>query len=557
MTLLVLLVLPSAQIKLGASQLNGLIGSYTSGGHLWQVSYSSTGTTTWHTIGSDGTAQQGSRQWPATGSGDGFQDSTRLDGTTSGTVTATLTWVPYTGQDNTTDPPSSSVIVTESGSARWGGGGLGTGSADDGWGDPVQYAVSSGVHYEVKDGSSGTITITKSLSASTPPNTTPNAQGYFDRIGAFVAASLSVAGDSVTVTLAGASTDVDGSKKVLTGQGVAAQFSGLPSGYKVSSYIWSFTGGTPIKNWDPTWPNSTNPTQLVPLAPTDLSQTDTSGNGIPVADVSFYYTKAGSLTATCAVNFTSPDGKTGTVTVQSPSIIYIKPTATWIVNRSFNGMTPGFFAGYPYGPFGALELWGPIDITVPDPFAGGTGCIVQIATLDRGWARTPQNGMSPTYTKLSVLYKGGTTDMVKAPKGLDVGFPYPFGFNQNTNGSFTANNNSYTWQIGNKGFASDKPNQSYALSVSDGGGNAWYSSVASDHFSTWLMYQPPAVGGQPTIYVPLMTLTWSWGGGASLNTATNKWSASEGPPFIPGSASATDDYPSWNLSIPFGYTAGP
>jgi len=35
MALLVLLVLPSAQIKLGASQLNGLIGSYTSGGGGW------------------------------------------------------------------------------------------------------------------------------------------------------------------------------------------------------------------------------------------------------------------------------------------------------------------------------------------------------------------------------------------------------------------------------------------------------------------------------------------------------------------------------------------
>lgn len=361
----------------------------------------------------------------------------------------------------------------------------------------------------------------------------------------------------VTISLPGTINDIDGTKKALTGQGVTAQLSAFPSGYKVSSYTWSFTGGTPIKNWDPTWPNSANPTQLVPLTDADKTGTDTSGNGIPVAPISFYYTKAGSLTVTCTVNYTAPDGKTGTVTVQSPSIIYIKPTATWKVDTSFNGMTSGFFYGYPNGPFGALELWGPIDITVPDPFAGGTGCIVQIANLDRGWARTPQNGQSGTYTKLSVLYRGGTTAMVKAPTGLDVQFPYPFGFNQNTNGSFTANNNSYTWQIGNKGFASDKPSQPYALSVSDGGGNAWYSSTGNDHFNTWVMYQPPSAGGQPTIYVPLQTLTWSWGGAASLNASTNKWSVGEGPPFIPGSPSVTDSYPNWNLSIPYGFAVGP
>ena len=319
MALLVLLVLPSAQIKLGASQLNGLIGSYTSGGHLWQVSYSSTGTTTWHTIGSDGTAQQGSRQWPATGSGDGFQDSTRLDGTTSGTVTATLTWVPSTGQDNTTDPPSSSVIVTESGSARWGGG-LGTGNADDGWGDPVQYAASSGVHYEVKDGSSGTITITKSLSASTPPNTTPNGHGGFDRIGAFVAASLSVAGDSATITLDGTTLDSNGKLNILVGQGCTASLNTPPfSVQQQSGWTWTIPGIT-FQSWN-------GDSGTVPV-------TADTGPGLTNQRTAHWYWNdtAGLKTVTCTATVTPPSGQGSPFTLTVTQQVNLQ-TPTWTASN--------------------------------------------------------------------------------------------------------------------------------------------------------------------------------------------------------------------------------
>jgi len=183
LALLVLLVLPSAQIKLGASQLNGLIGSYTSGGHYWQVSYTSQGTTSWRSSSSE----QTSRAWPSGASGDGDHVGSVLDATTKGAVTPTLKWVPAASLDSTTDPPPSQVIVVESGSAAYGyyfgnheGGGSGT--LKDGLNDPPTgnpyYMFSrgnyaSGTRYEVKDGSSGTITLPSfSLEATTPTDTT-------------------------------------------------------------------------------------------------------------------------------------------------------------------------------------------------------------------------------------------------------------------------------------------------------------------------------------------------------------------------------------------------
>jgi len=570
-------------------------GTGTGGGTItpghWDVSYSSkSATTSWDYVGYDAnyksTAKPDSRQWPATASGDGVYGDSYLDADTTGTVTATLTWVPTTGQDATSDPPSSSVIVTEYGSASASGGGPGTGSADDGWGDTSGgggypgsssggggypgSASSSGTHYEVKDGSSGSITLTKTLSASTPKNTTPDASGNFAAVGAMVSVGLSIVGASATISLPGTSTDTDGSKKALTGQGVTAQFSGLPSGYTVSSYTWSFTGGTPIKNWDPSWPKfpaTTNPTQTVPLTDADTKGTDTSGNGIPVADLSFYYTKKGSLTVTCTVNYTSPDGKTGSMTVQSQPIAYVKPTVKWPVGNSFNGAQPGFSSNQPQGSFSAQEIWGPVAITEPAPFAGkgyGTGCFVQIATINRSWTRVATNNPpTSTYSKIQTMSADGTTKMVAAPTGLDVDFPYPYGYSPNGDPSnpdptnWTLSLSLYTWPTSAKGYAIDEPFQPYTIADQDNGGTDWRTSTATDHFTTWVMYEPPSKDGQGTIYVPLQKLTWKWGGTATRNTSTNLWAVQQSPQFDPGTPGDADDYPTWTLSIPFRPPVGP
>ncbi|MDQ2798138.1 MAG: hypothetical protein M3Y13_00665, partial [Armatimonadota bacterium] len=218
LALLVLLVLPSAQIKMGASQLNGLIGSYTSNGHYWQASYVSSGTTSWNTRSIDGGVTPNSQPWTAANSAFSTPDSTSgLDAKCVGTITPTLTWVPTTGQDNTTDPPPSQVLVTESGRAYFSGGGVRTdhGTLNDGWPadtppyspsniyGPNYYYNASGTHYEVKDGTSGTITLSAfSLNASTPSVTDPNASN--NTIAASV--SLTVTGTTPPISVQGHST---------------------------------------------------------------------------------------------------------------------------------------------------------------------------------------------------------------------------------------------------------------------------------------------------------------------------------------------------------------
>ena len=570
LALLVLLVLPSAQIRLGASQLHGLIGSYTTNGHTWQVSYSSQGTTTWTARGGSG----GSQAWDPAGSGDTLSTS-GLDAKCIGTVTGKLKWVPTTGQTSTTDPPPSQVIVTETGAASFNGGGAHSdhGSLLDGWAadtppdspnniyGPHYYYNSGGTHSEVKDGTSGEITIGPfSLNASTPTVTDSNAGN--DTIA--VAASVTVAqpAPAPTISLPGASTDVDGSKKALTGQGVTAQLNGAPA--HVSSYTWSFTGGTPIKNWDPT---STSNDKTIPLAPTDLSATDVTGNGIAVADLNLYYPKAGTITVTCTLNFTSPDGKPGTVAVKSSPIAYLKPTVTWLLtnfNPAFRH-PKGFFTDHPNQQYGAEEPWGPVNITVPDPFSGGHGCIAQIATLSRLYTRcNPQPSMPDTsHKRVSVLYNDGTHGAVDTPMGLDISYPYPYGYTKGgttANPTFTLVRSNYIWEVGSTGYSDDQPFQYFATADVDQGGSLWHDSGTNDSFDTWVMYQPPAAGGG-TIYVPLMKLTWRWGGYASRSrTSSGVWSAwtsGEGTPFAEGSPAITDAYPSWPLSIPSGFSVGP
>ena len=493
LALLVLLLLPSAQIKLAASQLNGLIGSYTSGGHLWQVSYSSTGTTTWHTIGPDGTAQQGSRQWPATGSGDGFQDSTRLDGTTSGTVTATLTWVPSTGQDNTTDPPSSSVIVTESGSARWGGGGLGTGNADDGWGDPVQYAVSSGVHYEVKDGSSGSITITKSLSASTPPNTTPNAQGYFDRIGAFVAASLSVSGDSNTITLGGTAPDSNGKLNILVGQGCTASLNTPPfSVQQQSGWTWTVSGTT-FQDWQPTTPY--NPITNAPANSQASYYSDGSG---PLTNPTahWYWNDPGPNptpeTVTCTATVTPNDGKnapytvtvTQKVSVQVPGWSADGTGGYMQVNASAynaNGTTC-LWAGPGPGQSGGMN-WTANSFTPQTPAAFGTGTVelVQLVTPNMSYVNATGVGV-PGKTHY---------DPEHGQTGLDTAYPYP-------GPAYTEGSIMLPYR------SNDSPTMPL--------NNAMASAMMQHQFTDHLLYLPP---GADVRWVPLASFTWSTNGSAT------------------------------------------
>lgn len=169
-----------------------------------------------------------------------------------------------------------------------------------------------------------------------------------------------------------------------------------------------------------------------------------------------------------------------------------------------------------------------------------------------------------SYKRVSVLYNDGTTGKVDTPTGLDIRFPYPYGYTKGgttANPTFTLVNSDYTWEVGGTGYSDDQPFQYYTTRDVDGGGTLWHASGANDSFDTWVMYQPPPAGGQGTIWVPgpiwvpVEKLTWRWGGYASLSGG--RWTSGEGTPFTPGSPSVTDAYPSWQLSIPFGFSVGP
>lgn len=542
LALLVLLVLPSSQIKMGASQLHGLIGSYT--GPHYDVTYS--GGTLVSTPAAS-FAPYSTTSYKGTGIANSTGAGNTCNASAKGPLTATFNWN-NAGITSALPPPY--AVVSQTSTASWGGtptnGATVTGTVDNGLNGPVvpgtNGASSTSTTYTVKSNPGQSFQISPACN----PNVTftgTDGTGYDAAVTGLATVTYTASAAPISIVLQGQLVDVDGTLKALTGQRLNAT---VNAPYTPTNYAWAANGATspnPFKTWDSTWPNSPNPTQFVPLAANDLTQ----------SNFSFYDVHNGdSITVQCVITFKTPDNAVNILSLTTQPVKFFKPTVTWTAGMAFGPIqNPGFFSGVPNGPFGAVEPWGPIQITVPNPFTGGTGCIAQIAKLDRSFANTKPD----LYSKLSVLDSKGTSNMVKAPTGLDVGFPYPFGFIQNADGSFTANNNNYTWQVANKGFASDKPFQSYTLSVQDGPGTYWYSSVANDSFTTYVMYQPPSSGGQPTINVPLQSLTWSWGATASLNNSV--WSVLQGPQWTSAQPSNTDAYPSWTQEIPFGFTMGP
>lgn len=512
LALLVLLLLPSAQIKLGASQLNGLVGSYTSGGHYWQVSYSSSGTTNWRLASSGRIAPQ-SHAWSTTGSGDGIQASPALDASTKGTVTPTLTWVPATGQTSTTDPPSSSVIVTESGSASSTGGGSGAPTLNDGLGDPPNGNTASGTHYVVKDGSSGTITLSAfSLEATTPTGTGTNGGSVS------VSASLTVSGASVTVD-PGGTTTVNNTLQALVGQQIAASVN-CPVG-TITSYNWAATGNV-FKTYNENFTSN----QKIALS---------SDNGDYTGQHLFFYdvTKDDSVTVTCYPNIKLPDGTTLNFAVKSQPVKFKKPLALWKVKEGFirqftlskypNSLLyglgpdpdPATVAIYPDG-----EDWFPVDITMPDGFSSSGQCgFTQLAT--------------PNFTQ---THNGSTTGG-PAPQGLDNAFAFG------------------QWTLPGQGNSGDSPcfitNSSINASYVAGDQRAFYNQ-----FTTYLMYRPPAVGNQLTIWAPLQS--YSWSARTTITYDGSQWNivSAQSAPMTPSAVTIkgtnTDTPPQWSVT----YTNG-
>ena len=325
----------------------------------------------------------------------------------------------------------------------------------------------------------------------------------------------------VYITLTGQNS----SNQALTGQQIQATLAmpakpdSLPPGTKIMGYTWSFTGGTkgnPIKNWDPNGvvPGTQTPQQLFPLTASDLSQTDTSGNGLSSGSFISFYDEIDkdAVTAKCVVSLTFPDGTAGSVTATSAPVTFLKPTAVWKVEtgnvyyshaNDAYGLYPAFGTGFPGGVY-----WHDVVVTVPTPFSGGTCCFTQLAQPNHQYNGT---GVGPNNNANS----------------LDNSFEY---FN-------------YSWAAGSAGTENDSP----AIQVGPGN-KIGDTTTANDTLQAWLMYQP--TGG---IWVPLQKYTYTWT--VTLIWVTpGTWSVSgqnpappnPGPAYTP---TATDTPPQWTTIL--------
>ena len=444
-----------------------------------------------------------------------------------GSVTATFTW--YGGPNNDPAPVAGSVIVVEQVNASCNGQ-TGSVSSDLPGGTSSGSSAASQTYtasrYSVQGGGSFSVTCTPTAFASStaPPG---GASGATADVG--YTASVS----PVFVTPGG----VNAANQALTGQQITAQFSGLPAGYKVTSYTWSFTGGTapnPIKNWDPNGLAADKVTlqQLFPLTSDDLTGTDTTGNGIPVKSLSFYDQVADSVTVKCTVNFKFPDGTIGAVTPQSQPVKFLKPTVTNWGIKSGVVRSPGGITGLFNVPGDTVytdgQSWYNVVINVPSQFPGGQFSFAQtLISALTVYRQLPQGSTaSPDYVQTN-----------NGVNGLDTIFPY---FTP-----FTIPNQPINKELVGDSPQVAVPNLNVTITVppSDNGGTSWNRTTASDQFTTWLIYMPP---GQSSIWVPLQKYSWVWSGTMIYDFG---WTQTAGSPTAGATptASNTDTPPSWTI----------
>jgi hypothetical protein len=321
------------------------------------------------------------------------------------------------------------------------------------------------------------------------------------------------------VALAGVTTDpTSGDMKVLTGQQVTASLvSPIP--------VKNDANGNPIITWTPpanVFKDYTTGTTgvVVLLQATDLNQSTCS-----------FFTKAGpqALTVQCQATLDFPTGSIlagglPQVNVSSKPLQSVKPTVVWnvisgSVQMRADGGAFGLY-GVPNPPNVNGQRWKDVDITVPAPFVGGTGCFAQLAKVDRKIYRVLAEGSTaaPFYKYITSEYR------------LDNQFPYL----------------NMTWTVGpQKGQSGDSPFQPVSETDIDAGGSNWNQSTAKDDFKAWVMYRPPSKSGRPTAWIPLQMYTWSWTGTADFGVI---WTAS-GPAPTTTNPAASDVHPTWDFIL--------
>ena len=520
LALLVLLVLPSAQIKLGASQLNGLVGSYTSSTPHYDV------TITGGTIVSTPPAvfrAGDSNNYYGAGTASSSGAGKTCTASAKGPLTATFNW--NNGGDATALPPPS-VIISQTCTAGWGNNptssATGTGTANNGLSTGVLTTSANGASststlYTGKDTPGATFSVTCNPTA-TFTGTDGSAYDAFISGNVNVTYQASVA--LVDVPVGG----MNSGRQLLTGSAASCSLSvPLPFSVDKTTYKWSATGDVFYTY------NEHAPSHQLILLSDDPSYTTGPSFG-------FFDKSADTITVTCKATVVCPDGTRLPISVTAPAITSVKPTGSWSTSNGQAGYGH-FFTGT---SMGTNDLWNPITVTVPQHFSGGKCCLAQLITpVLRLTRNIPNGGPANFYYKTPQQNPDGTTSMVLPGQGLDTAFPYPVGISiSGTNVTPVTPTGGYIWNVPDSGTSGDSPTFSLSTNPQDSGGSDWSSAYGNENFTTYLMYQPP--GG---VWVPIQRLDWGWQGTA--NRTNGKWTANV-TDFAPSTGSDTSTPPQWN-----------
>ena len=523
LALLVLLVLPSAQIKLGASHLHGLIGSYTSNGS-YSVVYSG-GTTTINTNPPTNYSANTSVNAPgAWGGGDNAYGTGAVSANCAGQIAAAFTWNP--GPNNAPAPPAGSVIVTETASAAWSGPGS-TGSC--GLPNPTKSATApneTGTRYSVQGGGSFSVncTPTASLSVTGP--------GGGQVIGGSVYVGYAATASPATISLGG-SIPINGAQTALTGQQIVASIAfsnGSPAGATVTNYQWTVQGqnATSIVGGYTTTQKSGFTTPIGPLT------------GSSASSITFYDGMKDSVTVKGTETLMYADKTTGTLTA-SAILAFVKPTVTQPSKFALTEVD-NFNPSHLYdtsSQMGVQATWTNVTITMPHNFSVGTGCFAQMINST---SRTDSRKTGVPYTE-KVQTSSGAWASVPAPC-LDTNFPYPF---------------ANPWNVTSTGSGGDVPSflVSPPVVAGDPGHYDWNKATGGDHFTTWVMYTPDSTL-TTDIWVPLGSFDWNWSDTADYQTITAPpgWAINVAATVgNPGTIAPNDNWPTWATYALSGNTA--
>ena len=460
-----------------------------------------------------------------------------LNAGAAGTLTATFTWQPA----YPSEPPPAEVIVEQTCTASAGysqPNNTALSSCDDGLGQsagPTARPIScTGTTHTVQSpASDGSVLVTCSPSAKLSGSSgTQGAGGPF-----IVDYSASVT--PVTVNLSGVKVDTDGSLKLLTGQQVEASLNLNGNPGDLSNFDWTVEGDGIYGAYLP----SESAAQIQPI--------DTSESSV------FFYDKTDqdTIAISCTATITFPDGTTSNISAVARMIKVLKPVVTECDINSIPGInyTPNSLSNTPIY-YAAREIWAPIIITVPDPFGSvnGSACIAQII---RGttFQDTRATSGEPAYIPQMEATSDEITHNTWVPvsSGLDCGYPYPFTDTYSTDGNGNGNgsvmpSHATSWSAPGTGAAEDNPSVPCTPSLVDGDiGTDWNASGGQDDFYTWIMYSPDG-----SSWVPLSKISWTFLGNANLSG--DVWQGGGGT--SSSGASATDEFPEWDLIVPFSGT---